>query len=137
LPYTPAELFRRAIRAINAELQPRGGFAKLSAQDQDAYLKALQGEKRDLGGVPSNTFFESLLEVTIEGFFSDPIYGGNKDMVAWEMIGFPGAYADYYDLVGVNARYPRKPMSVGENGRGQVRLESPPAHLHAPAKKGA
>jgi gluconate 2-dehydrogenase gamma chain len=26
-----------------------------------------------------------------EGFFADPIYGGNRDMVAWRMIGYPGA----------------------------------------------
>ncbi len=28
---------------------------------------------------------------TQQGFFADPIYGGNRDMVAWKMIGFPGA----------------------------------------------
>ena len=49
--------------------------------------------------MPSNVFFESLLDVTIEGFFSDPAYGGNRDMAAWKMIGFPGAYADFYELV--------------------------------------
>ncbi len=31
-----------------------------------------------------------LLQNTKEGYFSDPIYGGNKDMGAWKMIGFPG-----------------------------------------------
>jgi len=35
------------------------------------------------------------LQHTVEGFFSDPIYGGNKNKIAWKMIGFPGAYADY------------------------------------------
>ena len=24
------------------------------------------------------------------GFFSDPVYGGNRDKIAWKMIGFPG-----------------------------------------------
>jgi gluconate 2-dehydrogenase gamma chain len=127
LPFTPAELFRRAIRAINAELLSRHtNFARMSTQDQDAYLTALSKEKRDLDGVPSNVFFESLLEVTIEGYFSDPAYGGNRDMAAWEMIGFPGAYADYYDLVGINQPYRRKPLSLAENGRGQVHLVSMP-----------
>src|SRR4051794_35285796 len=85
LPFTPAEMFRAAMRNVDP------AFSRMSARDQDAYLDALQKEKRDLGGVPSNIFFESLLEVTIEGFFSDPAYGGNRDMAAWKMIGFPGA----------------------------------------------
>jgi gluconate 2-dehydrogenase gamma chain len=127
LPFTPAELFRRAIRAINAEHQSRNAsFARLPAQEQDAYLAALSKDKRDLDGVPANVFFESLLEVTIEGYFSDPAYGGNRDMASWEMIGFPGAYADYYDLVGVNQPYRRKPMSLAENGQGHVHLMKEP-----------
>jgi gluconate 2-dehydrogenase gamma chain len=125
LPYTPAELFRRALRALHSD-SAASGFARMSGADQDQFLTALQKDKRDLDGVPSNVFFESLLEVTIEGYFSDPAYGGNKDMAAWEMIGFPGAYADYYDLVGINAPYRRKPMSLAENGRGQVRMMSMP-----------
>ena len=127
LPYTPAELFRRALRGANAELQQRGvSFAKLAPQDQDAWIKGLSGEKRDFEGVPSNQFFESLLEVTIEGYFSDPAYGGNKDMASWEMIGFPGAYADYYDLVDQpDVQYRRKAMSLAENGRGQIHAHPP------------
>ncbi|MEJ0068963.1 MAG: gluconate 2-dehydrogenase subunit 3 family protein [Pseudomonadota bacterium] len=35
----------------------------------------------------------------MEGFFADPIYGGNRDMVGWKMIGFPGARYDYGDWV--------------------------------------
>jgi gluconate 2-dehydrogenase gamma chain len=129
-PFAPAELFRKAIRAINDDFAKRGAvFSRLAAHEQDAYLTALQKEKRDLGGVPSNVFFESLLEVTIEGYFSDPAYGGNKDMAAWEMIGFPGAYADYYELVDqYNVPYRRKPLSLAQNGRGEV-------HVH-PAGKG-
>jgi gluconate 2-dehydrogenase gamma chain len=127
LPFTPAELFRRAIRALNAELAARNtSLAQMPAQEQDAFLTQLSKDKRDLDGVPANVFFESLLEVTIEGYFSDPAYGGNRDMASWEMIGFPGAYADYYDLVGINAPYRRKPMSLAQNGRGQVHLMSMP-----------
>jgi gluconate 2-dehydrogenase gamma chain len=55
----------------------------------DACLKQLEGGKVDLDSVPSNVFLSSLLEVTIEGYFSDPVYGGNRDMVSWKMIGEP------------------------------------------------
>ena len=51
-----------------------------------AYLTRLQTTTFDLGGVPSKTFFESLLQMTIEGYFCDPVYGGNKGMAAWAMI---------------------------------------------------
>ncbi len=36
---------------------------------------------------------------TIEGFFADPIYGGNRDMVGWKLVGFPGARYDYRDVM--------------------------------------
>jgi gluconate 2-dehydrogenase gamma chain len=120
LPFTPAELFRNAIRAIN-EKQPR--FAKLAPKEQDAFLDSLQKGKDDLGAVPSNVFFESLLALTIEGFFSDPAYGGNRDMVAWKMIGFPGAYADFYEWVDKhNVAYTAPPTSLAQDGRGRIHV---------------
>jgi gluconate 2-dehydrogenase gamma chain len=138
LPFTPAELFRHALRAVNTDLSKRGqAFGKLSPADQDAYLKSLQTGKFDLNGVPSNIFFESLLEMTIEGYFSDPVYGGNKDMVAWRMIGFPGAYASYYDLVdkyGID--YRREPMSMAQDAAGMIHVHpNIPARVPADGKK--
>ncbi len=50
------------------------------------------------GGVPPaavELFFSYLLQNTREGFFSDPIHGGNKDMVGWKLINFPGARRFY------------------------------------------
>ncbi|HJV53643.1 MAG TPA: gluconate 2-dehydrogenase subunit 3 family protein [Noviherbaspirillum sp.] len=134
LPFTPAELFHNALRGIRDDLAKRGkpAFAKLSAQEQDAYLKSLQDSKIDLNGVPSDVFFESLLELTIEGYFSDPVYGGNKDMAAWKMIGFPGAYATYYTLVDqYGLQYTRAPISLAENSRGVIRI-----HPNIPADVG-
>jgi gluconate 2-dehydrogenase gamma chain len=125
LPYTPAELFRHALRGVRANLASSGkqNFAKLSAQEQDAYLKQLEGGKVDLDGVPSSVFFSSLLEVTIEGYFSDPVYGGNRDMVSWKMIGFPGAYASFYQLVDQHGvAYQRAPISLADNGRGVIHI---------------
>jgi gluconate 2-dehydrogenase gamma chain len=125
LPFTPAELFRNALRAIAEDLRKanRGAFAKLAPEDQDAYLKTLESESRDLGGVPSDTFFGSLLQLTVEGFFSDPVYGGNKDMVGWKLVGFPGAYANYYELVDQHGiRFTRPPMSLGQDASGTIHL---------------
>ncbi|WP_234484805.1 gluconate 2-dehydrogenase subunit 3 family protein [Noviherbaspirillum pedocola] len=127
LPYTPAELFRNALRGVAADVQKKHGnsFDKLSGADQDAYLQELQKSKEEMNGVPANVFFESLLAMTIEGFFSDPIYGGNKDMVSWKMIGFPGAYATFYEQVDKHGiAFTRPPISIGDNGRGVIRLHA-------------
>lgn len=125
LPYTPAELFRNALRGIHTDLAKHGNkaFDKYSAQEQDAYLQRLEAGGIDLNGVPSKVFFESLLELTMEGYFSDPVYGGNKDMVSWKMIGFPGAYANYYHLVDRHGmQFTRVPISLAENGRGVIHI---------------
>lgn len=70
LSFTPAELFRNALRGITNDLQKRGvaSFAKLDPKDQDAYPTGLRTNTINLNGVPSNVFFESLLSLTIEGF---------------------------------------------------------------------
>jgi gluconate 2-dehydrogenase gamma chain len=131
LPFTPAELFRTAIAAINTELKTRTPFAKMSAEQQDAYLHALEGNGKDLGGVPSNVFFATLWEATVEGFFSDPVYGGNRDMMAWRMIGFPGAYASYYDIVDqYGVKIERAPTSIGQDDHGHMHISTDiPARL--------
>jgi gluconate 2-dehydrogenase gamma chain len=35
-------------------------------------------------------FFPLLALHTRQGFYADPIYGGNRDRIGWEVIGFPG-----------------------------------------------
>jgi gluconate 2-dehydrogenase gamma chain len=101
--FSPAQLYRAAISAIDkyaGENFSGTVFSKLGADNQDKVLKGLEsGEIKLDGGVDSKTFFAMLLQNTKEGYFSDPIYGGNKDMGAWKMIGFPGAHYDYKEWV--------------------------------------
>lgn len=118
LPHTPAELFRAAIRAIDANLASKGGFAKLSPHDQDGFLDALQKGSVDLGAAGTSEFFEILLALTMEGYLSDPAYGGNRAMEAWKMIGFPGAYSNYYEAVGRNAAFDAAPAGLAEGRHG-------------------
>jgi gluconate 2-dehydrogenase gamma chain len=97
--FAPAQLYRAAIAAIDrhvVETLKAPAFAKLAAAEQDKLLKALEAGQVTLsGGVEGKAFFGMLLQNTKEGYFSDPIYGGNKDLSAWKMIGFPGAHYDY------------------------------------------
>jgi gluconate 2-dehydrogenase gamma chain len=118
--FNPAQLYRAAIRAIDQHAATNFSgvnFAKLSAADQDATLKGLEsGDIKLDGGVDAKSFFAMLLQNTKEGYFSDPIYGGNKDMAAWKMIGFPGAHYNYKEWVtrhGERVPYP----TVGFKGR--------------------
>src|ERR1700684_2287946 len=124
LPFTPAELFRNCLRAIDRQLgEANTSFHEMSPDLQDAYLKSLESGGHDLDGVPSAIFFDMLLAMSIEGFFADPAYGGNKDMVAWRMIGFPGAYADYYEAIDKHGvKFVRDPLSLAEDGRGHVHM---------------
>src|SRR5712664_373106 len=122
LPFTPAELFHTALRAIDTELKDRT-FKDLPPEEQDAYLKSLEAGGKDLDAVPSAVFFQMLLQMTVEGFFSDPVYGGNKNMVAWKMIGFPGAYASYYDLIDKHGvKLEREPMSLASDRNGKIHV---------------
>ena len=131
LPFTPAELFRAAIRGIRAQLSTKGTpFEMMAPAQQDAYLKSLETTDFDLDGVPSKVFFSSLWQMTQEGFFSDPVYGGNKDMVSWKMIGFPGAYGSYFNLVDKHGiKIDRAPMSLAQDASGHVHVDpNIPAH---------
>jgi gluconate 2-dehydrogenase gamma chain len=38
----------------------------------------------------SKTFFALLREHTLQGMFSDPVYGGNKNFAGWDLLGYPG-----------------------------------------------
>ena len=91
------------LRSTNtsAPIWARAAFAKLAAADQDKVLKGLesgddQAPMAESTPKPSSAMF---LQNTKEGYFSDPIYGGNKDMGAWKMIGFPGAHYNYKEWV--------------------------------------
>jgi gluconate 2-dehydrogenase gamma chain len=131
LPFSPAELFHASLRAISRDLAHGAPFHEMPGEAQDVYLKSLESGAHDLDGVPSGVFFDMLLKMTVEGFFSDPVYGGNRDMVAWRMIGFPGAYADYYEAIDKHgAKFEREPMSLAEDGHGHVHVHQDiPANL--------
>ena len=61
-------------------------------------------------------FFDALLTLTQEGLFADPMYGGNRNKVAWKMIGFPGLPASYRDEIKTyyNKRYDKEPQSIAD-----------------------
>ncbi|MBR0560296.1 gluconate 2-dehydrogenase subunit 3 family protein [Neokomagataea anthophila] len=115
LPLVPRALYRRGITALEQYARQQYGtnFASLSAQTQDAILTALEGGSIQLHDIPGRTFFEQLRTNTLEGAFSDPLYGGNHNLGGWLMLGFPGARADFMDWVNQEgAAYPLPPVSI-------------------------
>jgi gluconate 2-dehydrogenase gamma chain len=113
---SPAQMYRFAIKAVDDYVRDKHQgktFAQLSAPDQDQILSSLETDEIRLKGVSGKAFFEQLLQNTVEGFFADPIYGGNRDMAAWRMIGFPGARYDYRDFVAKHGEpFPLPPVSL-------------------------
>jgi gluconate 2-dehydrogenase gamma chain len=115
----PADMYRAAIKAIDAHVAAQSGsasakaFADLAPDDQDKLLGRMEEGKLELSGVDAKSFFKLLWQNTKEGMFSDPIYGGNKDMMGWAMLGFPGARYDYRDWVGKHGqRYTEPPVGI-------------------------
>jgi len=110
------DLLRVGMKAMDAHCkQAFGGkvFADLIHTQQEDLLKAAEAGKVELDGVSAKLFFSNLLSEVRNGYFADPSHGGNKNMGAWKMIGYPGMRADYMDWVTVRDRpYPLPPVDL-------------------------
>ncbi|MGB3506271.1 MAG: gluconate 2-dehydrogenase subunit 3 family protein [Xanthobacteraceae bacterium] len=115
-PDSPAGRYRNGLKALADHIgQSRSGktFRELSAADQDKLLSSLEDGSIKLKDADAKAFFEMLLQDAQQGFFADPIYGGNRDMAGWKLVGFPGARYDYRDWVERhNEPYPLPPVSI-------------------------
>lgn len=115
LRYTPREIYRLGIKAANDIVQKlhERDFVRLAVADQDHFLGAMERNELHFSEVPASVFFGQLLGNTKEGYFSDPLYGGNRGLAAWKWIGFPGARADFTDWLDQAGRaYPYGPVSI-------------------------
>jgi gluconate 2-dehydrogenase gamma chain len=91
-------------------------FVDLDASIQDEMLRRMEAGKLDFSPLPSALFFGALMDATIEGFFCDPIHGGNRDMVGWKLVQFPGAYASYSnDIERHGVAFVRAPVSIADS----------------------
>jgi gluconate 2-dehydrogenase gamma chain len=125
---TPREIYRAGIRETNVWClrQHQKAFEFLAPPEQDEILKGLEGGTIELPSLSSKLFFGLLIRNTMEGFFADPIYGGNRDKVGWKLIGFPGVPpSNYNDLIDEhNVPYRVEPVSILDIQQGKVQLDS-------------
>lgn len=137
---TPRELYRAAIREVNVHCLTQHGkaFEFLASQQQDDVLKALESGAVGLPSLSSKLFFGLLLRNTMEGYFADPIYGGNRDKAGWKLIGFPGVPASSYnDLIDEhNTEYRVEPVSLLDIQQGRVKLDAQGLPVHVRLKAG-
>jgi len=132
--FTPQEVYRVAIREIDQHCKAAFGrpFAQLSRDSQLSLLEQLEKDAIALPSLSSKFFFELLLRNTDEGYFADPLYGGNRDKVGWRLLGFPGLPSrEYRHLVTSDEPYHAEPVSVldVQTGRVPVDAEGFPKHV--------
>jgi gluconate 2-dehydrogenase gamma chain len=109
-PFNAREFWRRGLVSLQAYCNAAKGntYEKLSPADQTAVLQELYDNS------PTNTalqsafqapnaaeFFNDLYDMVVAGFFTDPIYGGNQNMVGWQLIAFNANY--WGDDIGLGA----------------------------------
>ncbi|WP_419818220.1 gluconate 2-dehydrogenase subunit 3 family protein [Glaciibacter flavus] len=117
-------VYRDGIQSLDelSENDYHEGFVDLSDEQQDAILTKASGKPKprpvvlsndvasdsgEGGPPPSNQpvndtgmgFFDMLVTHTRQGFYADPVYGGNAGFIGWRVIGFdgPNSLADTVD----------------------------------------
>jgi gluconate 2-dehydrogenase gamma chain len=118
LSLNPREFFRAGVASANEFTRKTWAkdFDRLNEEQRIAALKAMEEGKAEFNGFGSAMFFNALLQITMEGFFADPIYGGNRDMASWKMVGYPGLPATYRNDIRkyLGKTYDKPPRSIAD-----------------------
>lgn len=141
LPLTPQKLYRLCIAKINEHCESAYGerFDRSSSEQQLAILQGMDDGTLSLPGVPLGEFFRMFHQNTIEGFFADPVYGGNRDKAGWRLVGFPGVGGSYYrHYKNFNEPYEVEPVGIEDvvNRRAALDEHGHVIHQRLPRKKG-
>ena len=111
-------LYQSGVRELDQLSRERHGTecAALGDAEQDAILQELDvvaetlptefdqhkaaADAGDARQGRLSYFFAVVREHVLQGFFCDPVYGGNRDCVGWKLVGFPGAQWGYTEHQG-------------------------------------
>jgi gluconate 2-dehydrogenase gamma chain len=125
IPMTPADVYRAFLPGFDAYVRQSLGntYPNLTADQQTTAMTALQQGKAvvPIGGTTafsSSDFYSMFRQNVLEGMLSDPAYGGNRNMVGWKQIGFPGDPMrrgdPYHNYIFSRRKYPyqEKPLPL-------------------------
>ena len=100
-PLIPRDLYRAGLAETDrlALAEHGAAFGALTNDSQIAMLQTIEAGGHDRPALCMAAFFNLVLENTLEGYFADPVHGGNRDAQSWHMIGFPGCGHDYSTLI--------------------------------------
>lgn len=109
------DIFILGIRKLNEVSlnEYKDDFINLNEEQQIEILQAFESGEIKLNKVSSATFFGLLRQATLEGAYSDPMYGGNKNMAGWKMKEFPGAQISYAHVLQKEEFVLIEPISLG------------------------
>jgi gluconate 2-dehydrogenase gamma chain len=111
--YAPlVPLYRQGLRAVDRFARATLGkrFSDLNEDQKDAVLVEFEaGAVR--GFKKAAEFFETVRYHVLEGVFCEPQYGGNKGMIGWRLVAFPGQQFGYDDAY-INRRVNLEPVAV-------------------------
>lgn len=90
-------VYRRGLAAVADFVSERFGtsFTEATPEQRSQLMTELDEIARTQPSEFIGQFFRIVREHTIQGFFGDPAYGGNRDTVGWKLVGFPGAQWGY------------------------------------------
>ena len=94
----PRETWRLGLADLQAHcLRNRGNrrFEALPYAERNAVLHEVRDGKLDFASIPARAWLSQVFNDTMDGYFCDPIHGGNAGMGSWKMIGFPGPFRIY------------------------------------------
>lgn len=101
-PLIPRQQYRLGLAALDAHCKAAfggRGFVQLNGEEQDKLIGAMEKDDLQFKDFSSRMLFAAIYANTMEGYFADPIYGGNRDMVGWKLVGFPGVRYDFRDVI--------------------------------------
>ncbi|HTG39185.1 gluconate 2-dehydrogenase subunit 3 family protein [Sphingomonas sp.] len=114
LALAPADVVRLGIADVNAWVRKAHADNSFDTVDDAVRVEivtALEADRIALDAVPTRVFFNMLFQLAMDGFFSDPIYGGNRGKASWKLLGYPGVGEMYSDKI---AEWRNKPFRVEE-----------------------
>lgn len=104
LKVSPLEAYRKGLDALDKYAQSKfgGAFADLPESQQDSVIEDVEdGNTTGFDTPTDKEFFKMVRADVINGMFSDPLYGGNRNLAGWKLVGYPGAMRAYtpHDLI--------------------------------------